>query len=122
MFGLPRKPDAGKAPPGDRSAGGPGAAPSNVVALPTRNAEGVLRRLEWTVLRRLDGLLHGDYRTLFRGFGLDLPLALQNAAACGRSTHPRRNQISQPRSPLRHLPSAKLPEVDPTTTPLRVFS
>ena len=32
----------------------------------------VLRRLEWTVLRRLDGLLQGDYRTLFRGFGLDL--------------------------------------------------
>jgi len=24
------------------------------------------------VIRRLDGLLHGDYRTLFRGFGLDL--------------------------------------------------
>ena len=24
------------------------------------------------MLRRLDGLLHGDYRTLFRGFGLDL--------------------------------------------------
>ena len=35
-------------------------------------AEEVLRRLEWTVIRRLDGLLHGDYRTLFRGFGLDL--------------------------------------------------
>ena len=35
-------------------------------------AESVLRRLDWTVLRRLDGLLHGDYRTLFRGFGLDL--------------------------------------------------
>ena len=34
--------------------------------------EAVLRRLEWTVLRRLDGLLHGDYRSLFRGFGLDL--------------------------------------------------
>ena len=32
----------------------------------------VLRRLEWTVLRRLDGLLHGSYRTLFRGQGLDL--------------------------------------------------
>ena len=47
-------------------------AASNVVALPARNAESVLRRLEWTVLRRLDGLLHGDYRTLFRGFGLDL--------------------------------------------------
>lgn len=35
-------------------------------------AENILRRLEWTVIRRLDGLLHGDYRTLFRGFGLDL--------------------------------------------------
>ena len=34
--------------------------------------EAVLRRLEWTVMRRLDGLLHGDYRTLFRGQGLDL--------------------------------------------------
>ncbi len=38
----------------------------------TPNAEQVLRRLEWTVLRRLDGLLQGDYRTLFRGSGLDL--------------------------------------------------
>jgi uncharacterized protein (DUF58 family) len=34
--------------------------------------ERLLRRLEWTVLRRLDGILQGDYRTLFRGFGLDL--------------------------------------------------
>ncbi|HEX8013562.1 MAG TPA: DUF58 domain-containing protein [Casimicrobiaceae bacterium] len=34
--------------------------------------EQILRRLEWTVIRRLDGLLQGDYRTLFRGFGLDL--------------------------------------------------
>ena len=39
---------------------------------PPGNPEAVLRRLEWTVLRRLDGLLQGDYRTLFRGFGLDL--------------------------------------------------
>jgi uncharacterized protein (DUF58 family) len=38
----------------------------------TSGAENILRRLEWTVIRRLDGLLHGDYRTLFRGFGLDL--------------------------------------------------
>jgi uncharacterized protein (DUF58 family) len=37
-----------------------------------RDPESVLRRLEWTALRRLDGLLQGDYRTLFRGFGLDL--------------------------------------------------
>jgi uncharacterized protein (DUF58 family) len=34
--------------------------------------EAVLRRLEWTVIRRLDGQLYGDYRTLFRGIGLDL--------------------------------------------------
>src|SRR6218665_1254662 len=36
------------------------------------SAEQALRRLEWTVLRRLDGLLQGDYRTLMRGAGLDL--------------------------------------------------
>jgi|KBSMisStaDraftv2_1062788.scaffolds.fasta_scaffold14961_7 uncharacterized protein (DUF58 family) len=36
------------------------------------NPDALLRRLEWTVIRRLDGLLQGDYRTLFRGFGLDL--------------------------------------------------
>ena len=36
------------------------------------NAEQILKQLEWTVIRRLDGLLQGDYRTLFRGFGLDL--------------------------------------------------
>ena len=36
------------------------------------NAESVLQRIEWTVLRRLDGSLLGDYRTLFRGFGIDL--------------------------------------------------
>ena len=34
--------------------------------------EQVLKRLEWTVIRRLDGLLQGDYRTLFRGGGIDL--------------------------------------------------
>ncbi|MGZ5117452.1 MAG: DUF58 domain-containing protein, partial [Burkholderiales bacterium] len=39
---------------------------------PRADPEQILRRLEWTVIRRLDGLLHGDYRTLFRGFGLDL--------------------------------------------------
>jgi hypothetical protein len=37
-----------------------------------QTAEHILRRLDWTALRRLDGLLHGDYRTLFRGNGLDL--------------------------------------------------
>jgi uncharacterized protein (DUF58 family) len=31
-----------------------------------------LDRLDWTVIRRLDGLLQGDYRTIFKGHGLDL--------------------------------------------------
>jgi len=34
--------------------------------------EALLRRLEWTVLRRLDGVLQGSVRTLMRGSGMDL--------------------------------------------------
>jgi uncharacterized protein (DUF58 family) len=34
--------------------------------------ERVLRRLEWRVLRRLDGRLQGDFRTAFRGNGVDV--------------------------------------------------
>jgi len=37
-----------------------------------RDPEKILLHIEWTVIRRLDGLLHGDYRSLFRGFGVDL--------------------------------------------------
>ncbi|MCS7055245.1 MAG: DUF58 domain-containing protein [Thermoflexales bacterium] len=33
--------------------------------------ERILRRLDWHVVRRLDGLLQGDYRSLMRGYGLD---------------------------------------------------
>jgi uncharacterized protein (DUF58 family) len=33
--------------------------------------ERILQRLDWTVVRRLDGLLQGDYRSLFRGNGVD---------------------------------------------------
>ena len=36
------------------------------------NAGALLKRLEWTVLRRLDGVLQGDHRTLMRGAGIDL--------------------------------------------------
>lgn len=36
------------------------------------SSERLLQRLEWTVIRRLDGLLQGDYRTLLRGGGVDL--------------------------------------------------
>jgi len=45
---------------------------SSLQPKPAVGAEQLLRRLEWTVLRRLDGLLQGDYRTLLRGTGMDL--------------------------------------------------
>ena len=48
-------------------------APQHAPAGPARSdPEQLLRRLEWTVLRRLDGQLQGDYRSLFRGAGLVL--------------------------------------------------
>ncbi len=40
--------------------------------LPASEPERILQRLDWTVIRKLDGLLQGNYRTLFRGFGLEL--------------------------------------------------
>ncbi|MEY2619562.1 MAG: hypothetical protein RL522_2564 [Pseudomonadota bacterium] len=51
-------------PPDTSRARGADASPSQ--------AEHLLRRLEWTAIRRLDGLLQGDYRTLLRGNGMDL--------------------------------------------------
>jgi len=39
---------------------------------PDTSSDQLLRRLELTVIRRLDGLLQGDYRTLWRGAGVDL--------------------------------------------------
>lgn len=33
--------------------------------------ERILQRLDWQVIRRLDGLLQGDYRSLFYGYGID---------------------------------------------------
>lgn len=50
----------------------PEAANDDRLAIEAGGAERALRRLEWTVIRRLDGLLQGDYRTLMRGTGLDL--------------------------------------------------
>ena len=43
------------------------------MSIPTSAAtpERILLRLDWNVIRRLDGLLQGDYRTLFYGFGVD---------------------------------------------------
>ncbi|MBP0636150.1 DUF58 domain-containing protein [Cupriavidus sp. AcVe19-6a] len=56
----------------EAAAPAPAAASAAVAAVGSKQTEALLRRLEWTVVRRLDGLLQGDYRTLFRGFGLDL--------------------------------------------------
>ena len=43
------------------------------LAAPTRVApERVVQRLDWQVVRRLDGLLQGEYGSLFRGSGMDL--------------------------------------------------
>ena len=47
-------------------------APTLVPKTSTEGAQQLLQRLEWTVLRRLDGLLQGDFRTLMRGTGMDL--------------------------------------------------
>jgi uncharacterized protein (DUF58 family) len=44
------------------------AAPSR----PAEDAETLLKRLDWHIVRRLDGLLQGDYRSLFTGQGYDL--------------------------------------------------
>ena len=38
---------------------------------PTATPERILQRLDWQVIRRLDGLLQGDYRSLFYGYGVD---------------------------------------------------
>ena len=73
MFKFRRRNKA--AAPGERGVAAPaagtmvaqaeGAAPKRI------DPDALLRRLEWTVIRRLDGLLQGDYRNLLRGFGLD---------------------------------------------------
>ena len=48
------------------------AEPPLQVSMPTRvDVARLLHRLEWTVLRRLDGQLQGDYRQLVRGNGLE---------------------------------------------------
>lgn len=68
MFGWLRRSDAvagGQPPAAIPHEAAPGRRPGSGAA------ERLLRRLEWTVIRRLDGRLQGDYRTLFRGFGLD---------------------------------------------------
>ena len=43
-----------------------------MVDRPALTPESVLSRMEWRVIRRLDGRLQGNYRTLFRGDGVDV--------------------------------------------------
>jgi uncharacterized protein (DUF58 family) len=38
---------------------------------PAQTPERILLRLDWQVIHRLDGLLQGDYRSLFYGYGVD---------------------------------------------------
>ena len=42
-----------------------------VLSTDQETPERVLHRIDWQLLRRLDGILHGDYRSLFMGGGLD---------------------------------------------------
>jgi uncharacterized protein (DUF58 family) len=50
----------------------PAPAPALPASVASPDVEQVLRRLEWTVIKRLDGVLQGDVRTWMRGVGLDL--------------------------------------------------
>ena len=63
MIGTPPERSAKNAP---RSGGDPDGGKGAIA--PDR----LLLRLEWRVLRRLDGRVQGDYRTPYRGWGLDL--------------------------------------------------
>src|SRR6266540_4447246 len=55
------------------SRGGRDGAPRNSMSTPApaSTPERILQRLDWQVIRRLDGLLQGDYRSLFYGYGVD---------------------------------------------------
>ena len=68
MFGIFKRKTATSIGKGESASASAAAA----MALENNDAEHILRRLEWTVIRRLDGLLQGDYRTLLRGAGIDL--------------------------------------------------
>ena len=41
------------------------------ISTSTPTPERILYRLDWQVIRRLDGILQGDYRSLFYGYGVD---------------------------------------------------
>ena len=41
------------------------------IATETSTPERILQRIDWKIIRRLDGRLQGDYRSLFYGYGVD---------------------------------------------------
>lgn len=41
------------------------------MSISVQTPEHILQRIDWRVIRRLDGLLQGDYRSLFYGYGVD---------------------------------------------------
>ena len=41
------------------------------IATETSTPERILQRIDWHIIRRLDGRLQGDYRSLFYGYGVD---------------------------------------------------
>ena len=41
------------------------------IATETSTPERILQRIDWQIVRRLDGRLQGDYRSIFRGYGVD---------------------------------------------------
>ena len=69
---LRKKPPEAHAHPGRHQRQSLMAASSGADTALPQGAAQWLQRLEWTVLKRLDGQLQGDYRSLFRGSGLVL--------------------------------------------------
>ena len=62
----------GRPDPGPRSSAGSPSPSCPSRSLASASApERILQRLDWQVVRRLDGILQGDYRSLFHGAGLD---------------------------------------------------
>jgi uncharacterized protein (DUF58 family) len=54
------------------TAASPSKTTTNAAITPDRaTPERILQRLDWEVIHRLDGLLQGDYRSLFYGYGVD---------------------------------------------------
>jgi len=64
MFGWFKKPAADPATHAPAQSGAAAAGGPSLQTVRT-DPERLLKKLEWTVVRRLDGILQGDYRTLF---------------------------------------------------------